>query len=1103
MRSFKNYTTFIKFAWSLSALSFLVGCNLPSPKDKHGKEGANQVATFTAQTMADASKVMETSVQGSFALPNSKIFNLQACVKDAAYNRPILGHDFIIEEFNKTVTSDKSGCITWPENIEFNFLGESQYVLIERHILGKGLHKGSQTVSFAINPWADGSSVPSVLNPENNKIEKLVEDKKQGLLALKGLSSDDQKIARPLWLEEGRLFISEQKLTSGGIDLQLDLKASPSILLTKMNGETFPRPLTHGNFKGRLKLIHTYLENNQEIRRLLNETTFLDSTTRNGILTFKSTLTLPVIPTRGQVMLGLELQAVDGPLGLKNFEGVYLLGEYDQIKSSPFLKLDSSLRKNNDFKIANYINAYSDEVTKKLQTGGEVDVYQKPKIEVSQLEFPNMRVGLETTSTREIIFNIKACLRHGLDSKTTRSHTFKITRLRTSEQEPAQSVSIKSDSITSCLSWDERFTFKYFDCQHYVKTFFQIENSDLGMKEKFEIILNPWEKGGPVARDMRFVDPNQKLPLTCQSESRPNTQIYLDGFSYSTLSYNYSVDSFLNLTVTKKIQLQLRPRLLMYSSLTGGRGETQNLRDGIYLLRTAIVQNQDYDTNNTYVTSADKIVNVIDGQINTELTFQTQDLKALGNRNNILIEIYAVDESKVDFFEGKIKPKNPNALMESSIDLTTGLSSPTFIGPITLNIDESSRPLRMIDASAISQIFLNSQTSGLENEKFLIQKVVNQGLKSLTETRQRIQQRFEKTQLAKENNLDLISLKNSQESAILAKSFTGDTKVNESNIINRSDLLELVSSGKLNSQTAHKLCAFWGADYFRKMNTDKGGAAIKQTSFGFAKDCMKAVQKDPSTFFNVENQMRINEVGDLKFLKGLSQSYTVGTSFSVSKSHSVTKSDTWSAGGKVGASGEFKFIELDLGGGFTLSRSDSNSNTNNNAIAVASSTTLNMQQNIFRIRVNKYERCTTVRLNPSLFVKESKWFGLLSRRNYLDILNPRLTEKETTAAFTRGLLVCSGEIENKATDIIENYYLFSQESNSTQMQDSGDARNRNFFISLRSKTDFNRFILGIKGTANMPSTANKEEDTQEQVTKTMEQLFQMPGPAYPGMYLVQ
>ncbi len=251
--------------------------------------------------------------------------------------------------------------------------------------------------------------------------------------------------------------------------------------------------------------------------------------------------------------------------------------------------------------------------------------------------------------------------------------------------------------------------------------------------------------------------------------------------------------------------------------------DPQKLRDGVYLLRTAIVQNRDYDTSNTYVASADKLVNVMAGKVSTELTYQTQDLKALGNRNNLLVELYAVDENKITVANGQLIAKNAGTSLESLIDYSSELESPTFVSQITLNADEGSRNMTMVDPTAVSQLLIDGHGQNISAQNSLIKKVVEQGQKDLAEKRQRIQDRSEKSQFAKDNNLEVITLKTADEQAPLVKSLTGSTSLNKRLIVSKADLQELIEKGSLTAPTAQKLCAFWSQDYFRTMYSDKGG----------------------------------------------------------------------------------------------------------------------------------------------------------------------------------------------------------------------------------------------------------------------------------------
>lgn len=1101
MQAFKMHL--LKSVLLLNALS-LAACNLPSPQEKATSEKTQGAASFTVQVMADKSKALETTVQGTFALPTAKVFNYQVCIKDIAYDKPVAGHQFMVAELNKAYTTDKAGCLTWAESVSYNYLGESQFLRINRTIQGAGIHKGSQKVSFAINPWMHGDTGAAVLNPDDgNVIPRLVEQKDIAQASLKGYGANKELVTRQLWIEDSRLFVTEDKLTSNGVNLTVEMRPNkPAIQLTKMNGEIFPREIQTGTFKAVLKLIHTYQENGKEVRRIIGTSEEIKTSMQNASLAIRANMTLPVIPTRGQVMIGLQLDPVNGPEGLKGFEGVFFVGEYDQLKAATMLRVSSLVSQTKNFTVNSYANANVTDIKINSTTGkADADFYQAPKIEVAQLEFRYLHVGKETTSTREVYYNIKACVRNGLDQKSTRAQTFKITKFRQGDSEPAKTISVKTDN-NACINWDETITFPYFDCQRYLTGYVQIENENLGMNEKLGVMINPWEAWSNIGRDMRYVDLSEKLVLSCNELNRPKTRVLLDNFNYNTLSYKYEVDENLNLTVKKKIKFRTEPHLLVYSSLANGRSESQRLRDGIYLLKTAIVQNKDYDTKNTYVASADALVNVMSGQIITDLTFTTQDIKALGNRNTLLVEVHPIDESKVELKDGALALKAGVATLDDVIDTKSSLENPTFMGAITLNVDEASRALTITDASAITPFLLSGEGRGIGKNNHIIAGIVADGLKLKAESLKNIRAKADIKNFAKENNLHILGVSSLVEKSPLVKSLGISSKLDDRLQLNKSDLKEIIKKGAVEGQLAQKLCAFWASDYMKKMYAEKGGALSDVMLSPLGHDCYAQVTKNPGRFFQVQKHMIIKEVGGSKFVKGLNQGLTVGTSFGMNANHATSFTRSTSIQAKVGISKKFMdllSISADLA--YTLNWSTSDGNSTANAVSVNTSTSMTVQQNTFKVKVNKYEQCAIVRLNPVLFLKDTKsWFA---RRDYLATLNPRLTEEETVNAVTRGLMLCDGEVTTTPTEITENFYLIAQETNSTQMQDNGDARNRNFFIGLRSTNDFNRFVVAMKGDLGMPATAVKEESIEVQTTKMMERLFELGGPTYPGMYLVK
>lgn len=1104
MRTFKSFS--LNLIALIAALT-LAACDLSAPQGARPdaeNEGELSIqgdgtsdkpnlgpSTFAVEFAPSKSSMLESRTTGAFQLPTAKVYNLVACLKDTAYNKTIQGHKFKIKELNQVSTTDSAGCLSWKENIQYNYLADSKYIRIDRHIMGTGLHKGTRRVSFAINPWSHGETLPSVLEVKpNSEIPQLVESAEAVQQALKGRP-------RPLWVEEGRLFMTEQRMTAKGVELNAEFRASPSIMLSKMNGEVYQRPLTSGSFKARMKLIHVYVHNNKEIRRSLGESAFEDIRMSNASLAIKQTIALPAIPTRGQIYLGLQLVPVDGPEGLNAFDGIYMLGEYDTIKGTSILKVSTLVAQTKNFQIANYLNAASPTVTQgedHKDTTLDSDAYQKPKIEFGYIRYLGFTMGPENLSNRRMNIKLQACLKNGIDQKIIRSHTFKITKFRQKESDKSETVVDKTDN-NSCINWNESITYNAFECRHFIKGAVRIENSDLGTDETHEIAINPWEPADLV-RDLRTEQDPNALTYSCsEKETSVPTQMQIDSYTYSTQGYDYRVDDLLNLTVYKKVRFRLEPRLVNYSSTSNGRGDTpQKLRDGIYLLKTAVLRNVDYDPSKTLVSFNQNLVNVVGGLVAQEITFPIKDLAELGNRNNILIEVYPVNESKVVLVDGQLPKKLSLAEADALIERGDMLIQP-FIGSITLNMDETGRNLSMFDQKAVSSYFVKGYApkSPLQS---VITQLVEQS-KEIRKTAKTAQAAKASTAVyAKENNLDLINLSQVEDVQPMAKLF-GQQDVVERLVLTKADLQEVINTGKVNNLTAQKFCNFWAKDYMAKMYADKGGALMSDMTMHLAMECYNASKRDPSRFFQTEKRLQIKKVAGSQHMRGLNYGVTVGTTFNLNTSHAtyVGVSKSWAT--KVGLG--YKFLDLfSLGSdySYTLSWSQSDGNSAQNGISVNGSTTLAVQQNIVKLKVDSYEQCAVVRLNPRLFMASTK-------RNYIGILNPRLTEQETVAAATRGLYLCEGTVRNQPTELTENYYFLVQDQTSGQSQDVGDARNRTFLMALRSTNDFDRFMLAMKGQLKMPADATTKDNAQEMSAKMMMNLFDLPASSYPGMYLVQ
>ena len=106
--------------------------------------------------------------------------------------------------------------------------------------------------------------------------------------------------------------------------------------------------------------------------------------------------------------------------------------------------------------------------------------------------------------------------------------------------------------------------------------------------EKYVYYMNPWDEKWTFGWDARDMLENYPKQIQEQMKTAPDSKLFIGDFKYETLGFRYAVDKFLNLKVKKMILLRLKPYVLKYNSIVLGRGATEELRDGIYLIKVAL-----------------------------------------------------------------------------------------------------------------------------------------------------------------------------------------------------------------------------------------------------------------------------------------------------------------------------------------------------------------------------------------------------------------------------------------------------------------------------------------------------------------------------------
>lgn len=995
MPTFK--TAFLSLMLTFQVLS-LVGCNLPTPKQP--EDATANTATFAVETPIKGSSLAVKN-SNTFTFPEDKIFNFSVCLEDVAHARPIAGHVFEIKEIQKDVTTDKAGCLNWGEDLKYNYLAAPQYIKITRTIIAKGLHHGSRVVHFAINPWADLEKVPDVLDADHNDVPQIASEPTQIADVLKGFGDTGALKVHPLYVADGNLQVTQ---TGIGTDISgtysLEARVAPQVQMTKMNGDTYYQALTAGKFKARLKIVHSYIDNDKTVHHLLAETPVLEATLKNGYLTLDSSVKL-MMPTRGQLILGLELSPVDGPQALGPFSGVFMLCDFDSFKGNLALKLNSSNAETSGFSVNQFITGIA--TAPQISTQGASSL-------------------------------------------------------------PAASAAPPGGSASALDT--------------------------------------------PIA--------------VTASQTSGNNDVYqrriaIENFTYNLKSDDYKIDQALNLIETKRFQVTIAPHIVADSDQSTNFSDSPKLRDGKYLLKMAMVHNFDYDSSNTFVTSSESIVKVSDGTVDVELDFVIHDLAETVNRNNILIEIFPVVESKL--IPNTLTPQDPHASLDSLIDTSSTLKSPTFISTMFLSLDDANRVLHVADMSEavrfLSKNFLPSTPTNL------ISHVVAQAQQTMPKPGALTTPK----DFATTNNLTHLNLQQMGEKSLRQtlqlNTVMGSNSANLNQMqkervpqyeLSATEMSAIVHGQGMSMATARKLYMMWMTDYLPAMSANKGGVFPATLLRTLGMDSAMQVAKSTSAddFFKVEKRIFVSELEENdptykpRMLRGNSQDLGVGTNFALSAYHTKSQSSTWTVSTKAGISLKaLSVFSAGLDGSYSMNWATSNANSTSNTLSLASNISLSVQQNTFALRFNKYEQCAVVRLNPRLFTKQDKehWYNS-TPLDYSSMMNPRLSDAEKGQAATHGLLICDGVVQTTPIDRVEDYSLvFKRLDLSQNQQDMGDARNRNFYLALRSPNDLLSFISAIRGVLSAPANGYIEQNQVSQTNGALINLFDMAGPSSPGVYL--
>jgi hypothetical protein len=1059
-----KFSTTLLSSTLLTATLFLSACNLPDTQKR--KDGGDAQGSFFADEVSGT--LLNEKFQEDISLPKERTYAMKVCIRDLKHSKPVINHPFKIEEIEKETSTDATGCLTWNESVEFEYLTDPVFIKIDRKIKSAGIHSGSYEVSFAINPW-DTENYHNAIDLSKNKVSPLVE-KDEVKAKLTGKS---QKQEFELWVEDGRMFANDDKMgdsTTNQYQLKYEFNLAPYIKTKKTSGEDSQYTLKHGLFAGRIEIIHRYYvggENEKNVYDIIASENFKDAKMEKGALSFSRVMTFnggP--PSRGSLFVRLYLEPMKPVQNLKPYVGIFPMGDFRSIRTNQFLKVlpSSDFKKEVEAQLPLAKNYLSGSVSASQATSTKGDTALKPAspttaraqgtVSWTTLDFDSPVKGVQLLNhKRRITYPVHICFTNNLNQMPVAFQKFQVWGFSQNENVPGEDKKTLVSNVGGCIFWTDTVEYDIYECQRYSRGYVIIESKDFNLKIKRYYYLNPWDEYFG-AKDSDKINNAEELRTSCDTDKPKVSEVVLQDVSIKTHSMKYenAINSLLEFSAPKEFGITIHPKVKIPSALkVDYDSNLDTLIDGAYLLRVMIVRNEDLNKKTDVIAQKDIPVLLRNGMAYARFVYSLKDQRLFHTRNTMYLQLLPIKHEKVTASDNHtLTLKNPSEPLEDIINPQTSLIYPVFKEDIVLT-GEDFKTLRPFTGSAYTQhlqIDFNDKDS-----LFDFTALVN-GFKAKTKQTEEASKKLAQTSVfAANHNLTLMN-----NSDIGNLPFAGWAQ----NVLNTHKI-------SMDTATASKLCEYWFKNFWSgKFNL--GEMLLRRA-------CATASKEGIRTFFDFDHVYFIKNIGASEYAgPGPERGLSLGTSFSVNTSYSESFTNSVGVAGKLGAGaelGKFASVGAEVYTSFDFSRSSSKSDSN--SIALGESSNLAVTESRFKIKATQYQFCITVKPNARLFQKSSQvWYlrWLQGEIDYTQFFKAGVTDQEKADLSQRGLMICNSADEKKEFSFIEQYYWVTAPLSANEIQDSHDERNKQFSIMIRGNQDYNRFKYLLSRKWTYPKNAS-------------------------------
>lgn len=1067
---------------------------------------------YSVSSVTGSSQVIESDQELGF--PTSKLYTFKLCLTHPSEATPLKDTTIAIDGTSAPVKPQKldDSCFSWLETINYHFTARARYVTQVRTI---SLHRQSKTTSipfrFAINPWLHGES------STQSEIADFIKIKPRNpvppMQATETFAGKN-KVGGEVSLIANDSRVNFQEL---GIDSKLggkflfDFRTNPLIEVYNLAGQPVYLKMNQGQFEFEAYLLSTLFEGESQVRRIVNPSPIRGTALlQDGALAFQQEVILPAVPSRGRLELAVVLKVKQQRNYLRVFKGIYLLGNYTDLKSNLFARIKTGYTNaNKGFEFEEYVGlkAAAEKISPETPKKG----FRRLKYEFEPLLFRLTRIGEETATSRKVFYQVRACVRNGTDNTPLRAYPFTITKANPNTSTPAEPT-VRTSEYDSCIYWDDRIDHKFYAPQKYFRAEYRIENKELNLDETLVAYINPWEM--ILSRDARTIEPEELQ----RQDGNPKlgAQLFIPNFQIQTRTINYDVDPILNLTIKKQVHLLIEPKVINYTNLSRGIDARDPIRDGIWKIKWAILHNRHENNTNSFktITRGELLTIATQGRIVAPLTLTFNDFRFINSRNYLMLEIAPVKAESVTYDEQSgIRPKNQADDFASTIDWESGLSPQTFIGPIFTNNDFDTNYLIPHPTNATLSAFLpslqndNIQTSKPSQNDLLVFEQGAPSWDSLssatmfenTPSRDTLAE-WQKNIYIKGNQVrswnlnsgtDLKALRRALGPSAYSIKYLSENY--QRDLFATEILSRALNRQEFTAELEDRLCFyFFDQNPEQPLNVNHSFLPWRRSD-KWLRRCLQSVGQREKSFFKAQIETFLDTVTGTEFIGSTSSNLSVNAGFNISSSESLNSSSSLSASTQLGLSVKISdLFSIGTSTSYSLSRSKSRSQSSSNSLAISSGVSLNVRKLTLKINGTFSQQCLTVALNPlrANSAGDELWN---------DLLKIAKTEQPVRQFVNQRVRLCINLEVSKTYNGVENFYFVLQDNSNVGFIDGPDLRNRPLLLQLRGENAFENFLQFAASGLNFPEETGTANTSNFSTDDHTQRSMRMPIPSFPGL----